>query len=111
LGTNEATNTEEGRGNFGKTDRRKDSDEWVTDEILDLFNERRTAATRTGRTQYQQIQRKLREEIREAKANLMKEKCERIEQLHKLYETKDDDRIVQTQKTNDAVQYRWKADN
>jgi hypothetical protein len=71
---------------LGKTNRRKYNEEWVTDEILNLFEERRMAATKKNRTQYQQIQQKLRRKIREAKANLMKEKRERIEQLQKLHD-------------------------
>ena len=53
-----------------------------TDEILDLFNERRKATTEKNRIHYQHIQQKLEEKkLRVTKSNLLRRKYEQIEQL------------------------------
>ena len=53
---------------------------WITEEILQLMQERRHYKT-TNRKTYKEIHRTIRQKIREAKENWAKEKCEEIERL------------------------------
>lgn len=60
-------------------------EEWMTDEILELMEERRRHKN-VNKTQYQQLHNQIRRKIRKAKETFFTEKCEEIEDLQNKYD-------------------------
>lgn len=60
-------------------------EDWMTDEILELMNERRKYKTMNN-TRYKQLQSQIRRKIREAKETYFSERCNEIEELQSKYD-------------------------
>ena len=71
---------------LGKTERRK-CKPWMTDEILDLMEDRRLAKIGGDNTKYKEIQRNVRRKVKEAKLNWVTEQCEEAEELIKIHDS------------------------
>lgn len=59
----------------------------MTDEILDLMEDRRLAKLGGDNTKYREIQRSVRRKIKEAKLNWITEQCEEAEKLLEVHDS------------------------
>lgn len=59
---------------------------WMTDEILELFEERRKYKNERNQGKYTDTQKVIRKKIRAAKNNWLKQQCEELERLQKLHD-------------------------